>query len=132
MVGNIKYIYNGMSYKELKNNIRESRRVRAFPLVDNPSMLYTCFRISAAIMRILIFFYVLLANMILLGSIQRTELIGLIERHIGRDRRLQVAAKRQKEARVRYSRLLCFVSWNVCSFSINNQNVRGSHDLVAT
>jgi chloride channel 2 len=37
MVGNIKYIYNGMSYKELKNNIRESRRVRAFPLVDNPS-----------------------------------------------------------------------------------------------
>jgi hypothetical protein len=41
--------------------------------------------------------------MILLGSIQRTELIGLIERHIGRDRRLQVAAKRQKEARVRYN-----------------------------
>ncbi|KAI9564003.1 hypothetical protein GHT06_007741 [Daphnia sinensis] len=77
MVGNIKYIYNGMSYKELKNNIRESRRVRAFPLVDNPT------------------------NMILLGSIQRTELIGLIERHIGRDRRLQVAARRQKEARVR-------------------------------
>jgi chloride channel 2 len=39
--------------------------------------------------------------MILLGSIQRTELIGLIERQIGRDRRLQIAAKRQKEARVR-------------------------------
>jgi chloride channel 2 len=36
MVRNIKYIYNGMSYKELKNHIRESRRVRAFPLVDNP------------------------------------------------------------------------------------------------
>ncbi|XP_046448305.1 chloride channel protein 2-like isoform X1 [Daphnia pulex] len=77
MVRNIKFIYNGMSYKELKNHIRESRRVRAFPLVDNPD------------------------SMILLGSIQRTELIGLIERHIGRDRRLQIAAKRQKEARVR-------------------------------
>lgn len=38
MVGNIKYIFNGMSYKELKNNIKESRRVRAFPLVDNPSI----------------------------------------------------------------------------------------------
>ena len=42
--------------------------------------------------------------MILLGSIQRTELIGLIERHIGRERRLLVAAKRQKEARVRLVR----------------------------
>lgn len=38
MVGNIKYIFNGMSYKDLKNNIKESRRVRAFPLVDNPSI----------------------------------------------------------------------------------------------
>lgn len=37
MVHNIKYIWNGMSYKDLKNNIKESRRVRAFPLVDNPS-----------------------------------------------------------------------------------------------
>lgn len=42
--------------------------------------------------------------MILLGSIQRTELIGLIERHIGRERRLLIAAKRQKEARVRLVR----------------------------
>lgn len=39
--------------------------------------------------------------MILLGSIQRTELINMIEQHIGRERRLQVAAKRQKEARIR-------------------------------
>lgn len=44
MVGNIKYIYNGMSYKDLKNNIRESRRVRAFPLVDNPSTLHALFK----------------------------------------------------------------------------------------
>ena len=40
MVRNIKYIYNGMSYKDLKNCIKEGRRVRAFPLVDNPSKFY--------------------------------------------------------------------------------------------
>jgi hypothetical protein len=40
-------------------------------------------------------------SMILLGSIQRLELIKLIERHIGRERRLQVAAKWQKEAQER-------------------------------
>ena len=41
MVGNIKYIFSGMTYKDLKNKIKESRRVRAFPLVDTPSMLHT-------------------------------------------------------------------------------------------
>jgi chloride channel 2 len=48
--------------------------------------------------------YLLLSStesMILLGSIQRLELIKLIERHIGRERRLQVAAKWQKEAQER-------------------------------
>lgn len=43
--------------------------------------------------------------MILLGSIQRLELIKLIERHIGRERRLQVAAKWQKEAQERSVKL---------------------------
>jgi hypothetical protein len=37
MLRNIKYIWNGMSYKELKQTIIEGRKVRAFPLVDNPS-----------------------------------------------------------------------------------------------
>lgn len=45
--------------------------------------------------------------MILFGSIQRTELIALIERHIGRERRLQVAARRQKEAKLRLDH--CFL-----------------------
>lgn len=40
--------------------------------------------------------------MILLGSIQRNELIGLLERHIGAGRRLEVAARRQKLARLRF------------------------------
>jgi len=39
--------------------------------------------------------------MILLGSIQRAELISLIEKQTGRERRLQVAAKKQNEARIR-------------------------------
>lgn len=33
----IKYIWDGMTYRELKSTIKEGRRVRAFPLVDNPS-----------------------------------------------------------------------------------------------
>ena len=39
--------------------------------------------------------------MILLGSIQRIELIKLIDKHIGRERRLQVAARWQREAQER-------------------------------
>lgn len=37
-------------------------------------------------------------NMILLGSVQRHELIKMIDKHIGREKRLEVAAKWQKEA----------------------------------
>jgi chloride channel 2 len=44
-------------------------------------------------------------SMILLGSIQRLELIKHIERHIGRERRLQVAARWQKEAQERSEKL---------------------------
>ena len=36
---------------------------------------------------------------ILLGSVQRVELIALLERHIGDERRLEAAAKRYIEAR---------------------------------
>lgn len=36
--------------------------------------------------------------MILLGSVQRHELIKMIDRHIGREKRLEVAAKWRKEA----------------------------------
>jgi len=43
--------------------------------------------------------FVLADNMILLGSIQRIELITMIESHIGRDRRFHVAAIRHLEAR---------------------------------
>ncbi|GFG36827.1 hypothetical protein Cfor_08654 [Coptotermes formosanus] len=65
MVRDVKYIYHGMSYGKLKEVLKGNRSLRSFPLVDNPG------------------------SMILLGSIQRLELIKLIERHIGRERRLQ-------------------------------------------
>ncbi|GAB1862599.1 Chloride channel protein 2 [Camponotus japonicus] len=77
MVRDVKYIWHGISYQELKNILKENRKLRGFPLVDNPD------------------------SMILLGSIQRLQLIKLIEKHIGRERRLQVAQKRHKEAEER-------------------------------
>ncbi|CAH1398800.1 unnamed protein product [Nezara viridula] len=77
MIRDVKYIWNNMSYHELKAVLKENRRLRSFPLVEKPE------------------------NMILLGSIQRLELIKIIEKHIGRERRLQVVARWQKEAQER-------------------------------
>ncbi|XP_031781347.1 chloride channel protein 2 isoform X2 [Nasonia vitripennis] len=77
MVRDVKYIWHGITYQRLKETLKENRKLRSFPLVDNPD------------------------NMILLGSIQRLELIKLIEKHIGRERRLQVAQRWHKEAEER-------------------------------
>ncbi|XP_046673281.1 chloride channel protein 2 isoform X4 [Homalodisca vitripennis] len=77
MVRDVKFIWHNMSYHELKSVLKENRRLRVFPLVENPD------------------------TMILLGSIQRIELIKVIERHVGRERRLQVVAQWQKEAQER-------------------------------
>ncbi|XP_046593725.1 chloride channel protein 2 isoform X2 [Neodiprion lecontei] len=77
MVRDVKYIWHGITYQKLKDILKENRKLRGFPLADNPG------------------------SMILLGSIQRLELIKLIEKHIGRERRLQVAQKWQKEAEER-------------------------------
>ncbi|KAL6425490.1 hypothetical protein ACFW04_009572 [Cataglyphis niger] len=77
MVRDVKYIWHGISYQKLKDILKENRKLRGFPLVDNPD------------------------SMILLGSIQRLQLIKLIEKHIGRERRLQVAQKWHKEAEER-------------------------------
>ncbi|KAL0129071.1 hypothetical protein PUN28_004037 [Cardiocondyla obscurior] len=77
MVHDVRYIWHGISYQKLKDILKENRKLRGFPLVDNPD------------------------SMILLGSIQRLALIKLIEKHIGRERRLQVAQKWHKEAEER-------------------------------
>ncbi|CAG9861446.1 unnamed protein product [Phyllotreta striolata] len=74
MVRDVKYIFHGMSYEQLKALLKENRRLQSFPLVDKPD------------------------SMVLLGSIRRLHLIQLIEKQIGRERRLQVAAIRKKEA----------------------------------
>lgn len=37
----IKYIWNGMTYQELRTIIKEGQKIRSFPLVDNPSELAT-------------------------------------------------------------------------------------------
>lgn len=66
MTRDVKCIYEGMTYEQLKAMLKENKRLKSFPLVDNPD------------------------NMVLLGSIQRMHLIELIEQHIGRERRLQV------------------------------------------
>lgn len=77
MVRDVKYIFNNMTYDQLKTLLKENRRLQSFPLVDNHD------------------------NMVLLGSIPRLSLIQLIEKHIGRERRLEVAAIRQREAEER-------------------------------
>ncbi|XP_059609893.1 chloride channel protein 2 isoform X2 [Phlebotomus argentipes] len=77
MVREVKYIWQGITYQELKEVLKANKTLRGFPLVDDPE------------------------NMILLGSVQRFELIKMIDKHIGRDKRLEVAAKWQKEAQER-------------------------------
>ncbi len=69
MLREIKYIWYGMTYADLREVLKDGRKLRAFPLVDSPD------------------------QMVLLGSIQRTELISAIERHIGPDRRKQASSK---------------------------------------
>ncbi|KAH8358432.1 hypothetical protein KR093_000226 [Drosophila rubida] len=77
MVRDVKYIWHGISYQKLKEVLKVNKTLRSLPLVDSPE------------------------NMILLGSVQRYELIKIIEKHIGREKRMEVAQKWQKEAEER-------------------------------
>lgn len=77
MVKDVKFIYRKMNYIELKRTLVHNKGLRSFPLVDSPT------------------------DMVLLGSIQRVQLIQCIESQIGRERRLQVAMTRQREAEER-------------------------------
>ncbi|CAG9814797.1 unnamed protein product [Phaedon cochleariae] len=74
MVRDIKYIFYGMTYDNLKSVLKENRKLQSFPLVDKPE------------------------SMVLLGSIRRMHLIQLIEKNIGREKRLQEVAIRRKVA----------------------------------
>ncbi|XP_034488308.1 chloride channel protein 2-like isoform X2 [Drosophila innubila] len=77
MVRDVKYIWHGISYQKLKEVLKINKTLRSLPLVDSPE------------------------NMILLGSVQRYELIKIIEKHIGREKRMEVAQKWHKEAEER-------------------------------
>ena len=59
----------GMSFAELREILRSARKLRGFPLVDSPT------------------------QMVLLGSVQRTELITAIEKHIGKERSVKSNGK---------------------------------------
>merc|ERR1719507_678642 len=72
MLRDVKYIWYGMQYRELREVLKDGKKLRSFPLVDRPD------------------------KMILLGSIQRPELISVIERLIGKERRMEVARKRHE------------------------------------
>ncbi|CAG9796037.1 unnamed protein product [Diatraea saccharalis] len=77
MVRDVKYIWDRMTYQQLKDLLKENKTIKSFPLVDRPS------------------------SMVLLGSIHRWELVKAIERQVGRDRRLQVAALWHQQAKRR-------------------------------
>ncbi|KAL5286624.1 CLCN2 family protein [Megaselia abdita] len=77
MVREVRYIWQGISYMRLKEVLKGNKSLRSLPIVDSPD------------------------NMILLGSVQRYELIKMIEKHIGREKRMEVAQKWQKEAEER-------------------------------
>lgn len=66
MLRDVKYIFYSMTYNQLKTLLKENKRLKTFPIVDKPE------------------------SMVLLGSIQRVPLIQVIEKHIGKERRLQV------------------------------------------
>ena len=59
-----------MTYKRLRQVLKEGKKLRAFPLVDNPD------------------------SMVLLGSIQRQELVQSISELIGKQRRHEVCMQR--------------------------------------
>jgi chloride channel 2 len=73
MVSNVKCIWQGMTYTQLRTMLKEYINFNGFPLVDNPD------------------------QMILLGSVKRDELISAIEDQISRDRRLAVVSERRRQ-----------------------------------
>ncbi|KAF8783520.1 Chloride channel protein 2 like protein [Argiope bruennichi] len=70
MVRDVVSVWRGCTYKDLRSILKLKKRLQFFPLVES------------------------LESMILLGSIQRIELLRLLELQLGRERRLQEAAKR--------------------------------------
>ena len=74
MVREVKYVWRGMTFKELKAVLEDAKKVRAFPIVDGHG------------------------SKVLLGSIQRTELQAALDELTGRERRQQAMAQKLRES----------------------------------
>ncbi|GAB6018690.1 hypothetical protein CHUAL_000366 [Chamberlinius hualienensis] len=70
MVRDVKYIWIGASYRDVDKLLETAPKIKTFPIVESHD------------------------SRILIGSIPRRELVRMMLRHFGRERRLQVVAKR--------------------------------------
>lgn len=73
MLRDVKYMWQGISYQKLKQLLKSNQKLRSLPLVDSPE------------------------SMVLLGSVQRQELIKIIEQQIGREKRMATAYRWHEE-----------------------------------
>ncbi|XP_050726376.1 chloride channel protein 2-like isoform X2 [Eriocheir sinensis] len=74
MVRDVRYIWHGITFNELKRILKENRKLKYLPLVDKPE------------------------SMILLGSIQRIELVRILVEQISSEKRRKEATRRHLEA----------------------------------
>ncbi|XP_071538119.1 chloride channel protein 2-like isoform X3 [Panulirus ornatus] len=74
MVRDVKFIYYGVTYTELKRILKENRKLKYLPLVDKPE------------------------SMILLGSVQRIELVRILVDQISSEKRRKEATRRHLDA----------------------------------
>lgn len=74
MERDVKFIFNRISFQSLREILTQNKNLKSLPLVDNPD------------------------HMILLGSVKRRELQRLLDKHVGRVRRLKLAADLLRKA----------------------------------
>lgn len=77
MVRDVKFVYHKMTCGQLKQLLLDNKSLHRFPLVDNAD------------------------SKILLGSVQRVQLVNLIERQVGTESRLLEATRRMREVQER-------------------------------
>ncbi|XP_030754419.1 chloride channel protein 2-like [Sitophilus oryzae] len=76
MIRDVKFVHLGMTYTKLKDVLKANKNIKVFPLVDN------------------------VHNMILLGSVSRSDLINLIEQQIGPKKRLELVESRPDDKKI--------------------------------
>ena len=76
MINDVKYIWFGMTFKDLREILRENRGLKSFPLVDDHE------------------------TMILLGSIKRMQLIQAIRKQVSKEKRMNFVFQRLETKRL--------------------------------